>query len=47
MWWARFGRGFGTDVRQTTKWMNGEWDDDIEMDGEAKNKYKTPFLTKI
>jgi hypothetical protein len=24
MWRARFGRGFGTAVRQTTKWMN-EW----------------------
>jgi hypothetical protein len=24
MWRARFGRGFGTVVRQTTKWMN-EW----------------------
>jgi hypothetical protein len=24
MWRARFGRGFGPVVRQTTKWMN-EW----------------------
>jgi len=25
MWRARFGRGFGPVVRQTTKWMNTGW----------------------
>jgi hypothetical protein len=25
MWRARFGRGFGPVVRQTTKWMNESW----------------------
>jgi hypothetical protein len=25
MWKARFGRGFGPVVRQTTKWMNDVW----------------------
>jgi hypothetical protein len=30
MWRARFGRGFGPVVRQTTKWMN-EWNLIVEV----------------
>jgi hypothetical protein len=48
MWRAGFGRGFGPVVRllNEMKWMNCELDDDIEMDGKTKNKYKAPFWLK-
>jgi uncharacterized membrane protein YbaN (DUF454 family) len=33
--------------RDRLKITNSEWDDNIEMDRKAKNKYKAPLMTEI